>query len=191
MHNNGTFSPANTDLSVSLTAPGDCAKTPNTPQDQQDTALVASTAVPVSFTWSMTCTSGGSHTFTASSTVTLDEVLHVVDPNTANNTAGNSGTTIVGTPTPTPTPSPTPTPPPPDPPTPSPTVAGVTATPSPVGGTPVAVGGVVGLIDEDGTRAPSETSAKGGESDLTLGALSAGMALVLAGAWVTRRRLFG
>jgi len=93
MHNNGTFSPANTDLSVSLTAPGDCAKTPNTPQDQQDTALVASTAVPVSFTWSMTCTSGGSHTFTASSTVTLDEVLHVVDPNTANNT--DSVSTIV------------------------------------------------------------------------------------------------
>jgi hypothetical protein len=53
------------------------------------------------------------------------------------------------------------------------------------------VGGIVGLIDEDGTRASTERSGTGGGNALSLGALGAGMALALAGAWVSRKRLFG
>jgi len=188
MHNNGTFTPANADLSVSLTTPGDCTKTPNSTQGPQNTALSTSTGVPFSVTWTVTCTGGGPHSFQGSATITLDEVLHVVDPNTGNNSMSNTGSTNVATPTPTPVP-PTPTP------SPSPTVLGQTPTPSPSfppGGTPVAVGGIAGLIEPDGDRAaPSDSGVSSGSSGLAAPLISAGMLLVVAGIWVARRRLFG
>jgi len=186
MHNNGTFTPANADLSVSLTTPGDCTKSPNSAQGPQDTALSASTGVPFSVTWTVTCSSGGPHSFQGSAAVTLDEVLHVADPNTGNNSMTNTGSTNVATPTPTPVP-PTPTP------SPTPTVLGQTPTPSPTfppGGTPVAVGGIAGLIEADGT-ARSDSAASGSSVGLAGPLFSAAMLLVVAGIWVARRRLFG
>jgi hypothetical protein len=95
LHNNGPLTPANTDFSVNLTVPGDCTPTP-TPQTANDLSLAMSTANNQSQNWTVTCTGTGAHIFSASASATVD-MLHVNDPNGANNT-GNDTETSNGTP---------------------------------------------------------------------------------------------
>jgi hypothetical protein len=55
----------------------------------------------------------------------------------------------------------------------------------------VAVGGILGLIDDDGTPPAAESGRSGGRNGLALGVLAAGTFLALAAASVTRKRLLG
>lgn len=53
------------------------------------------------------------------------------------------------------------------------------------------VGGIVGLIEDDGAPPAGQGAGSRGANSLTLGAMGAVTALVLAVAWVARRRLIG
>ena len=89
LHNNGPFGPANADVTASLNMPGDCTTTSANPQDTQDVAVPVSAATVVNSVWSVTCTAQSHHSFTATSSVALDQ-LHVDDPVTPNNTLASA-----------------------------------------------------------------------------------------------------
>jgi len=94
LHNNGALTPVNADFSVDLTVPGDCTRLPNGAQTANDLSLALSTPNNQSQSWTVTCTAGGAHLFSATATVTLD-MLHVNDPNGTNNTDTDTDTTNV------------------------------------------------------------------------------------------------
>jgi hypothetical protein len=93
-HNNGSFGPANTDLSATLTLPPDCSTTDPNPATAQDVPLPVSTSTPVGVSWSVTCTNQSFHSFSASGSITVDD-LHVTDPNGANNSAQSAPAQVV------------------------------------------------------------------------------------------------
>ncbi len=97
VHNNGSFGPANTDVTIALSLPVDCTTTTATTHNFPDIPLAVSiaTAVPAApIIWSVSCSGAGNHTFAVSATTALDELL-AVDPNLLNNAAsGQDGTSI-------------------------------------------------------------------------------------------------
>jgi len=80
--NIGPYTPVNTDVTVTLTAPGDCIKVPAGAQVADNVSLGTT---GIEKTWSVTCSSPSTHNFTGSCVVALDEVAHVVDDNLQNN----------------------------------------------------------------------------------------------------------
>ena len=94
---NSGFSPVNVDVDATLalgagaTAAG-CTATPNTPQTEEDFELGATGQVTFSF--SVICTTAGTADFSATATVTLDQ-LHVVDANADNNSGTGTATTTI------------------------------------------------------------------------------------------------
>ncbi len=93
VHNNGPFGPANASVSVALTLPLDCTTLDPNPQVTPNVSLPVSAPTPLNAVWSVTCSTESFHTFSASSSVTLDQ-FHVEDPDGANNAAGSPNTTV-------------------------------------------------------------------------------------------------
>ncbi|MFC3889970.1 SdrD B-like domain-containing protein [Lentzea rhizosphaerae] len=79
--NRGDYGPANTDVTLGLTGPADCALTPTTAVSHE---VSISTPVTVASKWDVTCANRSYHDFTASSRAVLDH-LHVIDPDSSNN----------------------------------------------------------------------------------------------------------
>ncbi len=94
LHNNGPSGPTNVDTTITLTMPGDCSTGSTNPVLVPNTPLPVSalTALPQA-TWSVTCTSPSSHTFSVGAGAVVDQ-LHVTDPNGASG-SGSSNTTII------------------------------------------------------------------------------------------------
>ena len=81
--NAGPNGPANADLTATLSLPPDCSTPDANPRTVQDVALSVSVVTPVGVTWSVTCTDQSDHTFSASSSIVLDQ-FHVSDPDISN-----------------------------------------------------------------------------------------------------------
>jgi hypothetical protein len=71
--NNGPFSPANTDVTVTLSPPPDCAATGGNQRQLQDQALAVGSPLAINETFSVTCTSPSFHSFGAVIAVALDD----------------------------------------------------------------------------------------------------------------------
>ncbi len=96
VHNAGPVTPVTADVTVDLTMPAGCTRNPNTTQ-VQDNAIVGTIDVPVTKTWSVTCTTTGDKTFNGSAAVVVDQ-LHVTDGTAGNNTGNGSDTTNIQAP---------------------------------------------------------------------------------------------
>lgn len=81
--NRGDHYPANTDVSLGLTGPADCTLTPATATGHE--VSIGRDPVTVSSKWDVTCANRSYHDFAATSRATLDH-LHVIDPDSSNNT---------------------------------------------------------------------------------------------------------
>jgi hypothetical protein len=81
------------DVTTLLSLPGDCTTGDPNPQVAQDLSLNVSTATPINSIWSVTCTAQSTHSFTASSSVTVDQ-LHVEDPAAGNDSLASSAALI-------------------------------------------------------------------------------------------------
>ena len=92
LHNNGP-SATNADLTTTLDLPPDCATSDSNPQTAQDIALPTSAATAVDVVWTVICTSQSFHSFSADSSVAIDD-LHVRDPNSSNDLASAPATDI-------------------------------------------------------------------------------------------------
>jgi hypothetical protein len=90
--NTFVYGPVNTDVTLGLTVPTDCTKSPDSTQVEQNVAL-GTAYVPK--TWSVTCTQPSAHPFTGSCSVVLDEPTHVLDDNLDNNSGEGSATSEV------------------------------------------------------------------------------------------------
>ncbi len=86
IHNAGSFSPANANATLDVTVPGDCTRSPNASQTDSGLSISTASDLPITKSWSVTCSGTGSHSFSGSATITLNQ-LHVSDPNAENNTA--------------------------------------------------------------------------------------------------------
>jgi hypothetical protein len=93
IHNNGPSGPANADLATTLNLPPDCITVSANPQTLEDTLLPTSAATDELLSWLVTCSSRSSHSFTAESTVTLDD-FHVQDPNQGNDAGGSTAEVV-------------------------------------------------------------------------------------------------
>ncbi|HET9476934.1 MAG TPA: hypothetical protein VFP63_05560 [Dehalococcoidia bacterium] len=95
VHNNGPFSPVNTDISLTLNLPADCF-TPVTTIVFQDASLGPSIAAQLpDVTFFVGCTNHSFHNITATATIAIDDPL-AGDPAPGNNTlTSNSLTTAV------------------------------------------------------------------------------------------------
>ncbi|KJK48078.1 hypothetical protein UK23_17995 [Lentzea aerocolonigenes] len=80
--NRGDHSPASTDVTLGLTGPADCTLTATTPTTHE---VSISSPVTVSSKWNVTCANRSYHDFAASSKAVLDH-LHVIDPDSSNDT---------------------------------------------------------------------------------------------------------
>jgi hypothetical protein len=94
VHNNGPYGPVSGTATLSLSVPADCTKVPAGSQST-GVNLAASTAVPVSAQWLVNCANPSNHQFDGSVDLGTTPPLHVSDPNTENNSGGNSATTAV------------------------------------------------------------------------------------------------
>jgi len=93
VHNNGPTGPTNADLTATLNLPPDCTTTDSNPQTAEDVGLPTSAATNVDVVWAVTCTSPSFHSFSADSSLVIDD-LHVQDPNSGNDVASSPNTDI-------------------------------------------------------------------------------------------------
>jgi hypothetical protein len=82
--NGGDYGPARTDVVLGLTGPADCLLAPNDVTRHEDQPVAIGTPTVVATTWDVVCGSRSYHDFAATAHAVLDH-LHVVDPDTANN----------------------------------------------------------------------------------------------------------
>jgi hypothetical protein len=73
VHNNGPAGPVSADLTATLNLPPDCTTTDSNPQTAEDVALPTSAATNVDVIWAVTCTSQSFHSFSADSSVAIDD----------------------------------------------------------------------------------------------------------------------
>ncbi len=94
IHNNGPITPVTVNLTVDLTVPAGCTKSPNGNQPQNGVSLAMSTNTAITKTWSVTCTTTGAKAFNGSASVLISQ-QHVIEANDANNTGGGSDSTTI------------------------------------------------------------------------------------------------
>jgi hypothetical protein len=85
--NHGDHADAVADVTLGLTGPADCALTPAGAIRHEDQPIAAGTPTVVATTWDVTCADRSFHDFAATADVALD-LLHVIDPDAANNHGG-------------------------------------------------------------------------------------------------------
>jgi hypothetical protein len=89
--NNGPENPVNADATFDLSVPPDCTKVPAGTQTSNNVAL--GSVIGASKVWSVTCTTNSNHDFTGTVSVVVDQI-HVVDPDTGNNSDSGGPTNI-------------------------------------------------------------------------------------------------
>jgi hypothetical protein len=96
LHNNGPLGPVDAALTVDLNLPTDCTASV-TPTIQSPVQLATSTDTPIATaTWTVSCTDPSDHVFAADVSAVVDEeVVHVIDPDSSNNSDSGEDTTAV------------------------------------------------------------------------------------------------
>lgn len=90
--NNGPSSPANTDVTVTLSLPPDCAASSGSQRVLQDQLLATGSPLAINETFSVTCASPSFHAFTGVIAVALDD-SGITDMVSANNQSSSSPST--------------------------------------------------------------------------------------------------
>jgi hypothetical protein len=91
VHNQGALNSVDSDVTIGLSVPPDCTKTPSGTQSQM-VSLPVSITTQVDKTWLVNCTKSSNHQFDASVDAVPNLPLHVTDPNSQNNST--SGTVL-------------------------------------------------------------------------------------------------
>ncbi|HUF54309.1 MAG TPA: dockerin type I domain-containing protein [Dehalococcoidia bacterium] len=88
VHNNGPVGPVTVSIAASVSAPPDCSVTPD-PGNPTSANLPVSAATPLTENFEVTCTDPSNHQITIENCIAFS-VLHLTDPNTANNCSQSS-----------------------------------------------------------------------------------------------------
>jgi hypothetical protein len=96
IRNNGPHSGDYTDTNT-LVLPADCVLVApgNTNPQSQSGTLASGAQTSWAASWTVQCSNGSNHTFTANNTLTLTGPTHTKDPNSGNNTGSGSDTTAI------------------------------------------------------------------------------------------------
>jgi hypothetical protein len=94
IHNNGPFGPVDIDIAAVLSAPADCTVTPDVLNPTSASGVATSVATVVQESFTVNCTSTGSHDFTLDNTISHANI-HISDANAANDTASTLVTVVI------------------------------------------------------------------------------------------------